>query len=112
MEKTVKALFTQVSGNAKTGPIPVTITEKASCWTGCALYEKGCYAFYGALGHFWAGVSKGTRGSSWDERAPESQRSQSGPCGATPRPAICPAPTMRSTPICYGSSCSRTAASA
>jgi hypothetical protein len=45
----------------------VTITEKASCWTGCALYEKGCYAFYGALGHFWSGVSEGTRGGSWEE---------------------------------------------
>jgi hypothetical protein len=67
MEKAVKTLFTQVSQNAKTGPIPVTITEKASCWTGCALYEKGCYAFYGALGHFWSGVSEGTRGGSWDE---------------------------------------------
>jgi hypothetical protein len=63
----VKTLFTPVSQNAKTGPIPVTITEKASCWTGCALYEKGCYAFYGALGHFWSGVSEGTRGGSWDE---------------------------------------------
>jgi hypothetical protein len=67
MEKAVKTLFTPVSQNAKTGPIPVTITEKASCWSGCALYEKGCYAFYGALGHFWSGVSEGTRGGSWDE---------------------------------------------
>jgi hypothetical protein len=67
MEKPVKTLFTQVSQNAKTGPIPVTITEKASCWTGCPLYEKGCYAFYGALGHFWSGVSEGTRGGSWEE---------------------------------------------
>src|ERR1700680_3171490 len=67
MEKAVKTLFTPVSQNAKTGPIPVTITEKASCWTGCALYQKGCYAFYGALGHFWSGVSEGARGGSWDE---------------------------------------------
>jgi hypothetical protein len=67
MEKAVKTLFTPVSQNAKTGPIPVTITEKASCWTGCALYEKGCYALYGALGHFWSGVSEGIRGGSWDE---------------------------------------------
>src|SRR5437764_2465461 len=67
MEKAVKTLFTPVSQNAKTGPIPVTITERASCWTGCALYEKGCYASYGALGHFWSGVSEGTRGGSWDE---------------------------------------------
>src|ERR1700736_4648874 len=42
-------------------------TEKTSCWTGCALYGKGCYAFFGALGHFWSGVSEGTRGGSWDE---------------------------------------------
>jgi hypothetical protein len=67
MERAVKTLFTPVSQNAKTGPIPVTITEKASCWTGCALYGRGCYAFYGALGHFWSGVSQGTRGGSWDE---------------------------------------------
>ena len=63
----MKALFTKVSQNAKTGPIPVTITEKASCWAGCALYEQGCYAFRGALGHFWSGVSDGTRGGSWDD---------------------------------------------
>jgi hypothetical protein len=63
----MKALFVAVSGNAKTGPIPVTITERGSCWSGCALFEKGCYAFYGALGHFWCGVSEGTRGGSWDE---------------------------------------------
>jgi hypothetical protein len=63
----LNTLFTRVSENAKTGPIPVTITEKASCWTGCALHGQGCYAFYGALGHFWTGVSQGTRGGSWDE---------------------------------------------
>jgi hypothetical protein len=63
----VKTLFTPVSQNAKTGPIPVTITEKSSCWTGCALYEKGGYAFHGALGHFWSEVSEGMRGGSWDE---------------------------------------------
>jgi hypothetical protein len=67
MEQSMKALFVSVSANAKTGPIPATITERGSCWSGCALYEKGCYAFYGALGHFWAGVSGGTRGGSWDE---------------------------------------------
>ncbi|MGH7094270.1 MAG: DUF7227 family protein [Stellaceae bacterium] len=62
----MRTLFTRISANAKTGPIPVTITEKASCWTGCALHGNGCYAFYGALGHFWSGVSDGTRGGSWD----------------------------------------------
>jgi hypothetical protein len=63
----MRALFVPVSQNAKTGPMPATITERASCWTGCALYGKGCYAFYGALGHFWSGVSQGARGGSWDE---------------------------------------------
>jgi hypothetical protein len=63
----MRALFVPVSQNAKTGPMPATITERASCWAGCALYGRGCYAFYGALGHFWSGVSEGTRGGSWDE---------------------------------------------
>ena len=49
------------------GPSPVSITERGSCWSGCALFGKGCYAFYGALGHFWTGVSDGTCGSSRDE---------------------------------------------
>jgi hypothetical protein len=66
MEHIMKALFVAVSQNAKTGPIPTTITERGSCWSGCALYDNGCYAFYGALGHFWKGVSNGTRGGSWD----------------------------------------------
>src|SRR6202047_4514056 len=67
MEQLMKALFVSVSQNAKTGPIPATITERGSCWSGCALYDKGCYAFHGALGHFWSGVSEGTRGGSWGE---------------------------------------------
>jgi len=67
MEQSMKALFVPVSANAKTGPIPATITERGSCWSGCALHENGCYAFYGALGHFWSGVSDGTGGGSWDE---------------------------------------------
>jgi hypothetical protein len=63
----MNVLFVPLSANAKTGPIPATITERGSCWSGCALYGRGCYAFYGALGHFWSGVSEGTRGGSWDE---------------------------------------------
>ena len=63
----MKALFCAVSGNAKTGPIPATITERASCPSSCILYQNGCYAFRGALGHFWKGVSEGTRGGSWEE---------------------------------------------
>ena len=40
----MKSLFVPVSQNAKTGPISATITERASCWSGC-----GCYALYGVL---------------------------------------------------------------
>ena len=48
----MKVHFIAVSQNAKTGPIPVSIIERASCWRGCALYENGCYAETGALATF------------------------------------------------------------
>ena len=59
--------FIPVSQNAKTGRIPVSITERASCWPGCALYEHGCYAETGALGRHWDRVSRGAAGGSWSE---------------------------------------------
>jgi hypothetical protein len=59
--------FIPVSQNAKTGPIPVSITERASCWPGCALYENGCYAESGALAMHWRRVSSGLAGGSWSE---------------------------------------------
>ncbi len=36
--------FTRISHNAKTGPIPVTSTERASCPPSCAHYRTSCYA--------------------------------------------------------------------
>ena len=52
----MRVQFIAVSQNAKTGPIPVSIVERASCWAGCALYENGCYAETGALAmHRWSG---------------------------------------------------------
>jgi hypothetical protein len=63
----VKVLFVPVSQNAKTGPIPVSIIERASCWPGCALYENGCYAETGALAMHWRRVSNGLAGASWAE---------------------------------------------
>jgi hypothetical protein len=59
--------FIVVSQNAKTGPIPVSIIERASCWPGCALYEKGCYAETGALAMHWRRVSRGLAGGAWSE---------------------------------------------
>ena len=63
----MKVHFIQVSQNAKTGPIPVSIIERASCWSGCALYENGCYAETGALAMHWDRVSRGMAGGSWSE---------------------------------------------
>jgi hypothetical protein len=67
MENPMKVHFIQVSQNAKTGPIPVSIIERASCWPGCALYENGCYAETGALAMHWDRVSRGAAGGSWAE---------------------------------------------
>jgi hypothetical protein len=44
----MRVQFVKVSQNAKTGPMPASIVERASCWAGCALYENGCYAETGA----------------------------------------------------------------
>jgi hypothetical protein len=63
----VKVHFIPVSQNTKTGPIPVSIIERASCWPGCALYENGCYAESGALAMHWHRVSRGPAGGSWSE---------------------------------------------
>jgi hypothetical protein len=63
----VKVQFIAVSQNAKTGPIPASIVERASCWPGCALYENGCYAETGALAMHWDRVSRGLAGASWSE---------------------------------------------
>src|SRR6478736_4598978 len=59
--------FVEVSQNAKIGPIPASIVERASCWPGCALYENGCYAESGALALHWDRVSRGLAGGSWSE---------------------------------------------
>ena len=57
--------ITPRSGNAKTGPIPVTTTERASCPTTCPFYDKGCYAKSGPLALHWRKVSDGERGTDW-----------------------------------------------
>lgn len=45
--------FTYKSGNAKTGPIPVTMTSADSCPPSCPLNGKGCYAQSGPLSWAW-----------------------------------------------------------
>ena len=46
------------SQNRKTGPIPVTTSDKGSCPPGCALWDC-CYGRYGNLGIFWERMSNG-----------------------------------------------------
>src|SRR5712671_6276122 len=67
MEKLMKVHFIAISQNAKTGPIPVSIIERASCWAGCALYENGSYAETGALAMHWDRVFCGMAGGPWSE---------------------------------------------
>lgn len=54
------------SKNRKTGPIPVSMTDMASCPTSCPLRDAGCYAEFGKARMHWEGVA-GDRGVSWDE---------------------------------------------
>lgn len=47
-----------VSGNRKTGPMPVSSTDAASCPDACGLKNKGCYAEYGNTYTHWRRVSR------------------------------------------------------
>lgn len=53
------------SGNAKTGPIPVTISEMSTCPDSCSFKGNGCYALGWPLVKHWKDVPK--RGVSWSE---------------------------------------------
>lgn len=55
--------LTRVSNNAKTGPIPVSTTSRASCPDTCGIKEV-CYADLGPLKLHWDKVSDGSRGIS------------------------------------------------
>lgn len=58
-----------VSSNAKTGPIPVSTSNSATCPDACPIKLKGCYAKYGPTGMHWrkldAGISKNAK--EWGE---------------------------------------------
>lgn len=58
--------LTLKSANVKTGPIPVSTTERDSCPTDCNMRDA-CYAATGPLALHWAAVSNGTRGTSWGQ---------------------------------------------
>jgi len=56
--------LTLKSSNAKTGPIPVSTTTRATCPPDCGARE-GCYAASGPLALHWDAVSRGERGTDW-----------------------------------------------
>ena len=64
---TTQVALTKISSNAKTGPIPTTTSERATCWEGCPFFAKGCYAKSGPQALHWRKVSEGARGVSWGE---------------------------------------------
>lgn len=62
----MKYAFTPKSSNAKTGPIPVTVSARQTCPPSCPLYKNGCYGenFHTRL--HWDKVTRGERGDTWD----------------------------------------------
>ena len=60
----MKVHLTPKSANAKTGPIPVSTTARASCPADCRMKAE-CYAASGPLALHWAAVSAGSRGTDW-----------------------------------------------
>lgn len=57
--------FVLRSHNRKTGPIPVSMSERGTCPPSCSFYEAGCYAGYGKNGGHWRRV--GARGLEWTQ---------------------------------------------
>lgn len=51
------------SNNTKTGKIPVSMTDQASCPPTCSFYGYGCYAEYAHIGWHWRNAAKGL---DWD----------------------------------------------
>ena len=59
--------LTAKSGNAKTGPMPVSTSSRATCPDSCPLKGNGCYADSGPLALHWNAVTAGTRGLPWPD---------------------------------------------
>jgi hypothetical protein len=48
-----------VSGNTKTGPMPVSTSNSSTCPDACPIKAKGCYAKYGPVGMHWRKLDNG-----------------------------------------------------
>lgn len=55
----IKVHFQRVSSNVKTGPIPVTMSQKETCPDNCGLKGSGCYAESGNVNIHWSRLSDG-----------------------------------------------------
>ena len=58
--------LTAISSNRKTGAIPTTTSEKATCPDSCPFKAKGCYAKGGPQNLHWQKVTEKKRGTHWD----------------------------------------------
>jgi len=58
--------LTKISGNRKTGPIPVSTSSAATCPESCPL-RAACYARFGPLSLHWSQVTFGQRGYSFEK---------------------------------------------
>ena len=54
--------LSRVSSNAKTGPIPVSTSSRATCPAACPFRGAGCYGDNYPLRHHWDAVTAGDRG--------------------------------------------------
>jgi hypothetical protein len=70
----VKVHLTRVSGNTKTGPIPVTTSSRETCPPTCKLKAAGCYASGGPIKLHWDRVTSGDRGAPWPDFVDEISR--------------------------------------
>jgi len=67
--------LTRISGNSKTGPIPVTTSSMATCPSTCPFKANGCYASSGGpLALHWRKVTSGERGVSFREHCEDLAR--------------------------------------
>jgi hypothetical protein len=85
----LRVAFVTVSGNRKTGPIPVAMTSASTCPDSCPLRWNGCYAEQHLTAIHWRRLSSG-KGLTWDEfiaavrKLPEGQLWRYGEAGDLP----------------------------
>ena len=67
--------LTRISGNSKTGPVPVTTSSMATCPSTCPFKANGCYASSGGpLALHWRKVTSGERGVSFRQHCEDLAR--------------------------------------